>query len=73
MLVLAGFSFFYTFMRKYAYSAISHTFLITVLAAQWYARPPAPPHRPAASPSWVGSDPSSSQDHPAPDLLAECG
>jgi hypothetical protein len=36
MLVLAGFSFFYTFMRKYAYSAISHTFLITVLAAQWY-------------------------------------
>lgn len=35
MLVLAGFSFFYTFMRKYAYSAISHTFLITVLAAQW--------------------------------------
>jgi hypothetical protein len=39
MLVLAGFSFFYTFMRKYAYSAISHTFLITVLAAQWYARP----------------------------------
>ena len=39
MLVLAGFSFFYTFMRKYAYSAISHTFLITVLAVQWTILP----------------------------------
>lgn len=25
-------------MRKYAYTAIGHVFLITVLAAQWYAR-----------------------------------
>ncbi len=48
MLVLAGFSFFYTFMRKYAYSAISHTFLITVLAAQWYARPAPPTTQPSS-------------------------
>lgn len=35
MLTLAGFAFLYTFMRKYAYTAIGHVFLITVLTAQW--------------------------------------
>jgi ammonium transporter Rh len=35
LLVLAGFAYLYSFMRKYAYTSITHVFLITVLAVQW--------------------------------------
>ncbi len=36
LMVLLGFSFLYTFMRKYAYTAITQSFLIVALAVQWY-------------------------------------
>jgi hypothetical protein len=73
MLVLAGFSFFYTFMRKYAYSAISHTFLITVLAAQWYvalSRSLSPSASSACATQLTRAH-WRDQDHSAPDLLGE--